>query len=86
MAGDGVLVAGTFCGAEADSSAADDANPLDQEVTANALLTLASAQLSLMVLIINLDRRPDRLEALRAQSGLQRLRCERVEAVDGASS
>jgi glycosyl transferase, family 25 len=86
IAGDGVLVDGTVCGADADSSAAGDANPLDQEVTANVLLTLASAQPSLLVLILNLDRRSDRLEALRAQSGMQRLRCERVEAVDGASS
>eukprot|EP00966_Prymnesium_polylepis_P202616 4694069-Prymnesium_polylepis.2 len=83
MAGDGTVVDGTVCGADADSSAAGDAN---QEVTANALLTLASAQPSLQVLILNLDRRPDRLEALWAQSGIQRLRCERVQAVDGASS
>ena len=72
--------------AASEGDGADDATPLGQEVTANALLTLASAQPSLLVLILNLDRRSDRLEALRAQSGMQRLRCERVQAVDGASS
>ena len=39
-----------------------------------------------MTLVLNLERRPARLEALAQQAGMQTLRWERVDAVDGVTA